>query len=60
MSYDDKKLVTLLESTLNPNLRKQAEDELGLVIPFFIPSFVYVFQLLTSSLHSTDSQRSRL
>ncbi len=34
MSYDDKKLVTLLESTLNPNLRKQAEDELSLVIPF--------------------------
>lgn len=31
MSYDDKKLVTLLESTLNPNLRKQAEEELGLI-----------------------------
>lgn len=31
MSYDDKKLVTLLESTLNPNLRKQAEDELALI-----------------------------
>lgn len=28
MSYDDKKLVTLLESTLNPTLRKQAEEEL--------------------------------
>ena len=32
MSYDDTKLVTLLDSTLNPNLRKQAEEELGLVI----------------------------
>ena len=28
-SYDNEKLVTLLESTLNPTLRKQAEDELG-------------------------------
>lgn len=31
MSYDDKKLVTLLESTLNPTLRKQAEEELSAV-----------------------------
>jgi hypothetical protein len=30
-TYDNEKLVTLLESTLNPSLRKQAEDELGLV-----------------------------
>ena len=28
-SNDNEKLVTLLESTLNPTLRKQAEDELG-------------------------------
>jgi hypothetical protein len=31
MSYDEKKLVSLLESTLNPQLRKQAEDELGTI-----------------------------
>lgn len=31
MSYSSEKLVHLLESTLNPQLRKQAEDELGLV-----------------------------
>lgn len=31
MSYDEKKLVTLLESKLNPQLRKQAEDELGTI-----------------------------
>lgn len=38
MSYSSEKLVHLLESTLNPQLRKQAEDELGLVreiFPFF-------------------------
>ena len=28
-SNDNEKLVTLLESTLNPTLRKQAEEELG-------------------------------
>lgn len=30
-AYSSEKLVTLLESTLNPNLRKHAEDELGVV-----------------------------
>ncbi len=30
-AYSSEKLVTLLESTLNPTLRKQAEDELGVV-----------------------------
>jgi len=30
-SYDNAKLVNLLESTLNPTLRKQAEDELSLI-----------------------------
>ena len=30
-NYNNEKLVTLLESTLNPALRKQAEDELGIV-----------------------------
>lgn len=29
--YNNEKLVTLLESTLNPALRKQAEDELGMI-----------------------------
>ena len=28
-SNDNEKLVNLLESTLNPAMRKQAEDELG-------------------------------
>lgn len=28
-TYDNEKLVKLLDSTLNPTLRKQAEDELG-------------------------------
>ena len=27
--FSSEKLVTLLESTLNPTLRKQAEEELG-------------------------------
>jgi hypothetical protein len=29
--YTSEKLVALLESTLNPQLRKQAEEELGIV-----------------------------
>ena len=37
-SYDNAKLVNLLESTLNPTLRKQAEDELSLVKPFSLSS----------------------
>lgn len=30
-TYSSEKLITLLDSTLNPSLRKQAEDELSLV-----------------------------
>lgn len=34
-TYSSEKLVGLLDSTLNPSLRKQAEDELSLVINVF-------------------------
>ncbi len=38
-TYSSEKLVSLLDSTLNPSLRKQAEDELSLVIKRIFHSF---------------------
>ena len=44
-TYSSEKLVGLLDSTLNPSLRKQAEEELSLVIKIYFFNFLLKLRL---------------